>query len=804
MARMRHAPILSRLALVVGGCALLARVAVGQGDGGWPSWRGPGGTGCAPGTPPLEWSETNNIKWKVPVAGLGISSPIVWGDRVYLTTAVETDRPGVPDGELEPQGDLAQPRPTVFFEFAVVALDRSDGRQVWRTVVAEAVPHEGGHSTNSHASNSPVVDGEHLFANFGSRGVYCLTLDGEIVWGKQLGRMRTRRQYGEASSPAVHGDKLIVNWDHEGDSFLAVFDKRDGTELWRAPREEVTSWSTPIVVPVDGREQIIINATGASRGYDLASGDVIWSLPGMTVNCIPTPIYSDGVVYLMSGYRGQMLQAVALAGARGELQGTEHVLWQHTRSTSYVPSAVLHDGALYFLRANNAVLSCLDAKTGGVHYEGQRLRGLRSVYASPVCAAGRIYITSREGVTMVLAAGSEFSQLALNPLDDAVDASLAIVGDEIYLRGREHMYCIAELGGPPAPAAPVAPSATRLRRTGSLGDAEARTASLSAGDLDGDGDVDLVVANGRHWPKHNEVFFNNGRGAFDARQQLGEIAATTYAVPLADMDGDGDLDAVVGNDRMPSHVYWNDGEGRFAMGRQVGEVASTRSVTLADLDGVDGVDVIFCNRGAANLICFNDGRGGFTRQATFGGSDHATITVAAGDLDGDGDLDLAVANRNGQQNFIYINDGAGGFEVSRPYGTGSDQTRGVAIADVDGDGRLDILNANIRQPNAIYFGDGQGGVARVVEFGDAAPSFALTTADLDGDGRLDILIANAGAQNAAYLQRPDGAFTRIPFGPEDDATYGIVAGDWDGDGLVEIATANSDGLNLLFEWVAAR
>ena len=509
-------------------------------QGHWSSWRGPLGTGGAPsGSPPTRWAEkteqgpAENIAWKVEVPGLGISTPIVWKDRIYLTTAIETDRPGTAGEDLPPLDRRAEPRPKVNYEFAVLALSRGDGRTIWQKKLAEVVPHEGGHRTNSHASGSPVTDGEHIYASFGSRGLFCLSMDGALVWSKNLGVMSTRRQYGEGSSPTLYGDRLIVNWDHEGESFLVVLDKRSGNEMWRQPRNEVTSWSTPIVVEVEGRPQIVVNATTASRGYDLESGDVIWSLSGMTVNCIPIPIHSDGVVYLMSGYRGKMLQAVKLEGAEGDLEGRRNVVWSHQRNTSYVPSAALHDGRLYFLRGNNAVLSCLDAKTGKVFYEGQRLQGLRSVYASPVCADGRIYFTSRDGVTMVIGLGPTFKQLAVNRIDDAVDASMAIVGDEIYLRGRQHMYCIADRpgrnlapteGSPEvrdgdadpagAPVKEAAAASFSYRRIGSLGDAEERTASISIGDVDSDGDLDLVVANGRHWAGQNKIFLNDGKGSF--------------------------------------------------------------------------------------------------------------------------------------------------------------------------------------------------------------------------------------------------------------------------------------------------
>lgn len=784
---------------------------------GWPSWRGPFGTGKADaGSPPTNWAEATedtparNIAWKTKVEGLGLSSPIIWQDRIYVTTAIATDRPGIADVDLTAQDLRAAPRPTVIYEFAVIAINREDGSITWQKKLAEAVPHEGGHRTNSHASSSPVTDGQYIYASFGSHGLYCLNIEGELIWTKQMGKMSTRRQYGEGSSPTLYGDRLIVNWDHEGDSFLAVLDKRTGKELWRQTRDEVTSWSTPIVAEVDGRPQVIVNATSASRGYDLQNGQVIWSLSGMTVNCIPIPIHEKGIVYLMSGYRGKMLQAVSLAGATGNLEDSKNVLWKHTRSTSYVPSAALADERLYFVRGNTAVLSCLNSMTGDVCYEGQRLPGLREVYASPVCANGRIYITSREGVTIVIKSGSTFEQLAVNQLNDEVDASPAIIGNAIYLRGRQYMYCIAQNAKPETSqrlpvkeANQITPNEFSYRSIGSLGEATERTASLSIGDIDGDDDMDLIVANGRHWPGQNKVFLNDlkngGQGTFDVHHDLDAEQSTSYTAALGDIDGDGDLDVVVGNDKQPSYVMLNNGAGKFIRGATVGPISNTRSVTLADLDGKQGIDVILTNRREANLVCFNDGRGGFTRMTRFGEKSDATINVAAADFDGDGDLDLAVANREGQQNRVYVNDGNGEFAQSRTYGTGSDMTRGVAIADIDGDGHLDIINANIGQANAVYFGNGSLQFERSLQFGQNARSYAVVAADMNSDGRIDIAIANVKERNAVYLQRADHTFDKIPFGPATSVTYGLLASDWNGDGLPEIATANSDGRNILYQ-----
>jgi outer membrane protein assembly factor BamB len=221
-------------------------------------------------------------------------------------------------------------------------------------------------------------------------------------------------------------------------------DKRSGEELWRVRRDEPSGWSTPLIVEVDGRMQVVLPGPGASRGYDLETGEEIWSLSGMTLNCVPTPIHADGVVFLMSGFRGNALQAVRLRGAEGDLDESDHLLWSHDDRTSYTPSALLYDGLLYFLRTNSAELTCLDAATGEVRYTGQRLQGLREVYSSPVAVAGRVYITSREGVTKVLRAGPKYEVLATNELDDVFDGTAAIVGDEILLRGRRSLYCLAE------------------------------------------------------------------------------------------------------------------------------------------------------------------------------------------------------------------------------------------------------------------------------------------------------------------------------------------------------------------------
>jgi outer membrane protein assembly factor BamB len=432
-----------------------------QGTANWASWRGPNGSGeASKGNPPTKWSEDENIVWKTQLKGLGNSTPIVWGNRIYVTTAIEQEEAGKQpeqskDTKKEREQESRRGRrrrfgrgqraPTKQYDFRVMAIDKADGSIVWNTSVAKEVPHESGHNTGSQASSSPITDGENIYAHFGSRGIHCLSMDGEVQWSRNFGKMRTRNQFGEGSSPALSGNTLIINWDHEDDSFIYALDKRTGKEIWSRPRDEVTSWSTPVIAKVEGREQVIVSATRATRAYDLESGEVIWSCKGMTTNAIPTPIVQDGVAYIMSGFRGAALQAIKLKGAKGDVSDSENFLWSHNRQTSYVPSALLYDNLIYFMRSNNAVMSCIDAATGEVAYEGQRLPGIRTVYSSPVGVDGRIYIPSRGGATKVIKAGATFEEIATNQLNDVFDASPVVIGDDLLLRGRESLYCIREV-----------------------------------------------------------------------------------------------------------------------------------------------------------------------------------------------------------------------------------------------------------------------------------------------------------------------------------------------------------------------
>lgn len=409
---------------------LLVSVHAGAADGDrfWPQWRGPRLTGVAPqGNPPVEWSETKNVKWKVEIPGQGSGTPVVWGDTIFVLAAVPSD-------EAAPEGKQ---------RFTILAIDRKDGKIRWQRALREEQPHEGHQATNTFASASALTDGELVYAFFGSRGLYALDLKGNVKWEKDLGDMNIKLGFGEAASPALHGDRLVVNWDHEGESFIAALDKRTGKELWRVPRDEKTSWSTPLIVEHGGRAQVITSATSRVRSYDLATGELIWQASGMTANAIPTPVHADGLVFLTSGFRGNALMAVKLAEARGDITNSPAVVWRYDRDTPYVPSPLLYGDELYFLKSNHGILSAFEAKTGKKLYGEQRLEGVPNVYASPVGAGGRIYVAGRDGGVAVVQQGPEFKLLALNRLDDGFDASPVPVDDELYLRGRKYLYRIS-------------------------------------------------------------------------------------------------------------------------------------------------------------------------------------------------------------------------------------------------------------------------------------------------------------------------------------------------------------------------
>jgi len=434
-----------RLSILLTALLSSTALAAPNSDQGWSQWRGPLGTGAAPAAnPPLKWSDSENIRWKVEVPGAGNGSPVVWEDRVYVMTAIPFGEEIEVD-EGESRGRMKKIVPNRKQRFTLLAYNRKDGSLAWQSVAIEKLPHEGTHGDGTWAPASPVTDGEHIFAHFGSRGLHAFDMDGKKLWEKQFGEMTTRNGFGEGASPALWGDTIVVQWDHEGPSFIAALDKNTGEELWRRERDEVTSWATPLITTIDGKAQVIANGTTRIRGYDLLNGETLWECGGMTTNAIPTPVlHDDRMVYVMSGFRGSKLVAIDLKQAQGDITDGDAVVWSLDRNTPYVPSPLLLDDTLYFLKSNSGILTAVNRKTGELVFGPQRLEGVANAYASPVGAAGRVYVVDREGTTEVIEHGSEYKVLATNVLSDNIDASPALIDDELYLRGAKYLYCISE------------------------------------------------------------------------------------------------------------------------------------------------------------------------------------------------------------------------------------------------------------------------------------------------------------------------------------------------------------------------
>ncbi len=410
----------------------------------WAQWRGPLGTGAAlRGNPPIHFSESQNLKWKVEIPGKGHATPLVWEDKVIILTAVPTTEKGNRDTNENADHPMTPQTTEYIHEFRVILINRSNGETIWEKTVARELPLEGTHELGSWASNSPCTDGENIYAYFGSRGLYCLDFEGNILWQRDFGQSNKHMSFGEGDSPYLHDDRIFVLWDHQGECFLYSIDTKSGKDVWVAKRDEITSWSTPLVVEVNGKLQVITSATNQVRSYDYETGEVLWFGTGMTRNVIPNPVYADGILYLASGFRGSALMAVDIARAKGDITGSDAILWTYNQDTPYTPNLLLMDGKLYFLRVNNGFLTCLDAKTGNVVYAREKLDGVSTLFSSPTGADGRIYIASKDQV-LVLKGGDKPEVLAKNLLDDDFHASPVVVGNDLIIRGFTSLYCFSE------------------------------------------------------------------------------------------------------------------------------------------------------------------------------------------------------------------------------------------------------------------------------------------------------------------------------------------------------------------------
>ena len=392
----------------------------------WGHWRGEGGNGVATeASPPINFSDRDNVRWKVAIPGKGSGSPVVWNDQVFVTSGVpKSGRSGGPT------------------DFVLFCIDRKSGEIVWQKTAVTATPHEATHNTNTFASGSPCTDGELVYAFFGSRGLHAFTMDGQPVWQRDFGNMAIRNGFGEGASPALSDDRLIVPWDHEGQSKVYAINKTTGDIIWETPRDEPSNWGTPLVIDHDGGKQVILTGQNKVRAYDFETGREIWSCGGQTQRPAASPVYDGKLVYVTSGFRGSYLGAFRPAG-KGDIAGTSNVAWERNSDTPDIGSPLLSNGRLYFYKGKSGLLTCVDAATGKPNYETARIAGLRSIYASPVAAGGHVYLTDRSGSIVVIKDSSQLEIVANNSMGETVDATPAPVDDELFIRGERHLFCVA-------------------------------------------------------------------------------------------------------------------------------------------------------------------------------------------------------------------------------------------------------------------------------------------------------------------------------------------------------------------------
>ncbi|MFN7948633.1 MAG: PQQ-binding-like beta-propeller repeat protein [Blastocatellia bacterium] len=415
----------------------------------WAQWRGPEGNGVSTETGlPAEWSPDRNIKWKTPISGRGHSSPIVWGNRVFLTTDIEGEVvPGAKAVKHLIEGQEFKHPDSVGGDrkhtFKVLCLDRSTGKMLWEKTAYEGTVYDDRHRKGSYAAPTPTTDGTYVYAWFGAEGdgLYCYDFKGNLVWKTAVGKIASVGM-GPGSSPVLFENLVILQCDEdEGKkSFIIALDKKTGKEVWRNPRQVQSSWSTPLIVRTAQRTELVTSGFEWIISYDPKTGKELWKMKGLESNAIPSPLVGSGMVFLYAGFPTKRTMAVRL-GASGDLTGSPNLVWQYDKGTAYVPSSILYGDYLY-LMSDRGILTCLEAKTGKVVYEGGRIPIPATFTASPVAFDGKILLTSEDGDTFVIRAGPKHEVLATNSVGEPVFASPAISDGLIFIRGEKNLYCI--------------------------------------------------------------------------------------------------------------------------------------------------------------------------------------------------------------------------------------------------------------------------------------------------------------------------------------------------------------------------
>ena len=413
----------------------------------WAQWRGPDGQGVSDETGvPLEWGATQNVAWKAPLAGQGHSQPIVWGDRVFLTSDIE----GAPaDGHKAPEhrieGEVFKHPDSVgsdkLHRLNVLAFDLQTGKQLWERTAYEGTVYDDRHKRSSYAAATPVTDGKRVYAYFGPEGVYAYEFDGTLAWKASVGKFALLGM-GTGTSPVLHKNLLIIQRDeNSGDhSFIAGLDTATGREVWRTARTVEASWATPVLVEANGRTELVTNGNQFVIGYDPDSGKELWRAKGVESNAIHTPLVGHGLVIVTAGFPAKKVIALRPGGS-GDITGTDRIAWQYDRGTAYVVSPILY-GDYVYLVSDKGIMTCLEARTGAVKYEGGRVPAPSSFMASPVAVQGKLLLTSTDGDTYVVKAGPTHESIRTNAIGEPVYASLAVSQGRILVRGASHLYCI--------------------------------------------------------------------------------------------------------------------------------------------------------------------------------------------------------------------------------------------------------------------------------------------------------------------------------------------------------------------------
>jgi outer membrane protein assembly factor BamB len=443
----------------------------------WTQFRGANGDGVAKDAQlPDEWSKDTNVAWKMKVPGVAWSAPIIWGDKVFVTTAV-TDNQKKPTGGFggpggRPGGFGRDPKPPdVMYKWEIYCLSAADGKVLWKQTAAEQKPKIHIHASNSYATETPVTDGERIYAYFGMTGVFCYDLSGKQIWKKDLGSYRMAMGHGTGSSPVLDDGRLFIQCDNEEKSFLVALDAKTGKELWRVERSERTAWSTPLVWKNKVRTEVVCAGTQHARSYDPATGKQLWELGGMSGQIKASPVADAEMLYVGTGGGpggfggfgerpgpggrggrdgGKPLFAVK-AGAAGDItlkdgaKSNDGVAWHLPQGGPATPSLLLYQGCLYVLEERAGQLICYDARTGKQHYK-ERLQGSRGFTSSPWAADGKVYFVDSDARTFVVQAGQEFKLLGKNEIDEMCWSSPAVANGALFLRTVEQLYCIKKKG----------------------------------------------------------------------------------------------------------------------------------------------------------------------------------------------------------------------------------------------------------------------------------------------------------------------------------------------------------------------